>query len=257
MKYDDSLFKKLSNGWMADECKVDWKKTDDKELCQYTEWIINDGINPMLKDLGISKTIKFGKVILLDAKVLGLGLILKDSLGATKVAFEEIINNGLDFETKKSNFKTKYPNFENLDVCIDFESEVSAFAAYDNIYINRDIAQNNFGLHLLCHEIMHLYADSRSVECMRANCKMGDEDVNEYFARLASQYLDQKEEYKPYVGSTTLDNMTNNLDGYHNYHGAYGKLLDDRKRFNEMSLDKLKQYAKFYFLNECICKVKQ
>lgn len=26
MKYDDSLFKKLSNGWMADECKVDWKK---------------------------------------------------------------------------------------------------------------------------------------------------------------------------------------------------------------------------------------
>lgn len=58
---------------------------------------------------------------------------------------------------------------------------------------------------------MHTMANETSVCKLRQNAEcLGDEDVNEYFARLSSYYCmksDNAETYKDVLGGTTTEEM--------------------------------------------------
>lgn len=251
MEYNDTLFKKLSDGWNATN-GIDWKNTSDDKLKNYCCTVVELGIKPMLKDLlGENEIIpQSNSIILLEKETFAKLYIptiyeerfYKDDFAKlseeTITDTTKIINNAYEIIRKKSS---------DIESCLPEGKSIQGFAYNEWQIINKDAAISELGMHLICHELMHTIANKTSVEVLRKE-EMGDEDVNEYFARLATQYILSNSAICPSViGGTTIEEMRKKPNGCHNAHGTYGTLLDKREWYKRMNEVNLKELADFYF----------
>lgn len=270
MDYNDKkLYEILSTGWMSANSYIDWKNTCPCELKEYNNNVVKYGIKPMLRDLiDNSENIKIDthKVCLLEKDIFAKFMIITMSYTENDPEFDNVRIQLLTDDKKTPLFSNGTLNVNNISLLYDNIVKLPKSPLKDDLYkelltiqgyaykdfqiINKDSALPELGLHLLCHELMHTIADKVSVEKLREKKANGDEDVNEYFARLASRYLKESGKYESILGSTTTEEMKNTKnDENHNEHGVYGVLLDKGKRFQEttMTLKKLQDGAKFYF----------
>lgn len=267
MDYNNELFTKLQQGWdePKDAC-VDWANLPEKKLSEYINAIIEFGIKPMMKDLletdgliNISEV----KVVLLSKEELSLimGLYEYSEDGETRKdkeliqclsAANSILDTAQSFREKNSCY------YSGLDNCLSVYEEVQGFAIAGFQLINKDAAVKELGLHLICHELMHTIANNSAVDNLRSENSMGDEAVNEFFARLATQYLIASGKVCANIcGITTTQQMKDakGKGGEHDEWGTYGKRIktscDICKVVNSSNkLSALKALARFYFLGE-------
>lgn len=278
MELTEKILEQIYNGWDTTG-RINWKSVDESELKKYYQFIINNGILPMLNDLGINpiaQKVHADNVYALDKETFSKLMIITFPEDEENKGFydkrNEIIKNGVKKEPEyilplctdeKLNIGSIIPLYEEImklkgnpygslifDECQVFQG----YAYKKNLIINKDSAFSELGLHLLCHELMHTMANETSVCKLRQNAEcLGDEDVNEYFARLSSYYCmksDNAETYKDVLGGTTTEEMKKSKDKSHGLNGSYGVLIKERKRFDKMTVDRLKEIARFYFKGE-------
>ncbi|MBO5499159.1 MAG: hypothetical protein J5990_07165 [Bacteroidales bacterium] len=268
MEYNDELFTKLQQGW--DEPKnacVDWANLTESQLGEYIKSIIESGIKPMLKALvNADETlinVPAEKVVLLSKGEFSLimGLYEYGEDGNTQKK-KELIKRLSDttsiLEAAKSFREINFLYYIGLDDCLSVCEGVQGFAIAGFQLINKDAAVKELGLHLICHELLHTIANSSAVNNLRLGDSMGDEAVNEFFARLATQYLIASGKVLPTIcGITTTLQMKDakGKGGEHDEWGTYGKRIktscDICKVVNSSNkLSALKALARFYFLGE-------
>lgn len=279
MELTEKIFEQIYNGWDTTG-RINWKSVDESTLKKYCQFIINNGIVPMLNDLGINLPIDpkvhADNVYALDKETFSKLMIITFPEDEEYKDFydkrNEIIKNGVKKEPEdilplcmgeKLNIGSIIPLYEEImklkgnpygcEAC----DECQVFQGYSykkNQIINKDSASSELGLHLLCHELMHTMANETSVCKLRQNAEcFGDEDVNEYFARLSSYYCMKSgnaEPYENFLGGTTTEEMKKSKDPLHGLNGSYGVLIKKRKRFDKMTVDRLKEIARFYFKGE-------
>lgn len=278
MELTEKILEQIYNGWDTTG-RINWKSVDESELKKYYQFIINNGILPMLDDLGINPIVPkvhADNVYALEKETFSKLMIITFPEDEDNKGFydkrNEIIKNGVKKEPEdilplctdeKLNIGSIIPlyeeimNLRNKPYTNDIYSiyyETQGYAYKKNLIINKDSASSELGLHLLCHELMHTMANETSVCELRQNAEyLGDEDVNEYFARLSSYYCmksDNVEPYKNFLGGTTTEEMKKSKDKSHDLNGSYGVLIKERKRFDNMTVDRLKEIARFYFNGE-------
>ena len=150
-----------------------------------------------------------------------------------------------------------------IDQLIGVSGHIYGFAANisgSKYAIINTSANVKMGLHLICHEIMHLLASSDAVSKLRTNALNGDEAVNEFFARLGTLYLKNdsavSDEIKQISGVTYWENEMFEKTNVHSVElGLYGKLLSSHPRTMpfgtlDFNMSMVTNLAKFYFLNQ-------
>lgn len=255
MQYNDNLFKKLQQGWSdPEDAGIDWTKLAGEELETHISTIFNNGITPMLKDI-------IGGEFSCNVSMI---LMPKDVFGQFSVLAHDAQNKEIDvMSISHADIIELYDNFEGIEADQDYDKPKSAGfysegqgMAYNNvIIINSSIALKDHGLHLLSHELMHTIANNDAVLALRTNDSMGDEAVNEFFARLATQYLIASGVDAKLCGITTTEEMKSSTDANHDDWGAYGKRIKTSCDICKVvdSTDKLKALkalAEFYFLGK-------
>lgn len=265
MIYNDDLFIKLQKGWdePKDAC-VEWANLTEKDLGEYINVIIEYGIQPLLNDLVGTNTltnIPKGKVVLLSKDDFSLIMGLyeyrvenQDSKAEELIkclsAADSILDAAKSFREKNSCY------YSGLDGCLSVCTGIQGFAIAGFQLINKDAAIKELGLHLICHELMHTIANSSAVNKLRSvEDPMGDEAINEFFARLATQYLIASGVDAKLCGITTTEEMKSSTEANHDDWGAYGKRIKTSCDICNVvnSTDKLtalKALARFYFLGE-------
>lgn len=250
MIYNDDLFIKLQKGWdEPKEGEVNW----DCVMINISK-LIDCGIQPMLNDLlGINHGGKIPDkkyVRILDPE----NFVRVVSLDKD---YKSVVEDFLDTLDSKTLIKTYEKEYGNNACCTDDFMEGIALFGYQ--IIREDTSMKSLALHLICHEMMHTIANQDTVNQLRtAEDSMGDEAINEFFARLATQYLIASKEVCPTIcGITTTqqmkDDKRHNRD--HNEWGTYGKRISTSSDICTVlnSADKLaalKSLARFYFLGE-------
>ena len=250
---------------------LDWQNLTSNKIAEHVKSLFEFGINPMFKELG------------LDIKNLNISVELLDKINFAYASYLYESKVGYDFDGKvgvfdlknlrKSAIETYCKEFgEQIDCCaatamiLESNGSIIGQAIADNIIIiNKDTVIKTLGLHLICHEIMHLLANKKTVGCMRGGAmNMNDEAVNEYFARLATYfYINSEtvgqEECRKIAGLTSFENnlFAYTPDNKHDINlGLYGKLMatdpymknnDWNKMAEELCVEYIKKLAQFYF----------
>ena len=156
----------------------------------------------------------------------------------------------------KSNLKSirdiEVDAFEKL--MLEDNGDTFACSNKHNILLNSEAISSKFGLHLVCHEIMHTLASPLTVQNLRKQ-SYGDEAINEFFARLATLIFNSIKDGNSEISGYTL------WDGDFGYPhskelGLYGSLMaKDENLQNEdwndpnLAVECCKKLAKLYFLN--------
>ena len=247
MEYNDGLFMKLQQGWgEPKESGVNWDCIRNN-----ISNLIDVGIEPMLNDLlginhgGKIPTEKYVRILDPQNYVRVVSLD-KDY----KSVVEDFLNN-LDSKELVNTYKKEYGNSA---CCTDDLMEGIALFGYQ--IIREDTSMKSLALYLICHEMMHTIANEVAVNVLRVDDPMGDEAINEFFARLATQYLiasgvvDNK-----LCGITTTEEMKETPTLHHDDWGAYGKRIKSSNDISKVvnsadKLEALKSLARFYFLGE-------
>lgn len=174
-----------------------------------------------------------------------------------------------DLKTKALEYYNSQDNpKKTADTLLELLSEQYAgplaFASDATVFVNKKNADSRMGLHLICHEIMHILANKETVANMRiprpGSQKLQDEAVNEFFARLATYFFiygqnEKVNERKKIAGLTCFksDLFTNNPN-HDEQLGLYGKLMQEDEYLQNSkweSDDDAVNYAKalaaFYF----------
>lgn len=151
----------------------------------------------------------------------------------------------------------------SIDDLIEVGGQVYGFAANisgSKYAIINTSANVKMGLHLICHEIMHLLASSDAVSNLRKDALNDDEAINEFFARLGTLYLKNdsavSDEIKQISGVTYWKSeMFENTNVHSAELGLYGKLLSSHSRTKpfgtpDFNMSMVTDLAKFYFLNQ-------
>lgn len=247
MEYNDELFTKLQRGWdEPKESEVNWNCVR-KNISN----LIANGIQPMLDDL---LGINHGKIMPTEKCVRILApdnFIRVVSLEHLRVPTVKDYLETLDNTQLIVDYKNEYGHQE-----LSTEGYMEAIALFGYQLIREDTSMKSLALHLVCHEMMHTIASERAVESLRSENLMGDEAVNEFFARLATQYLIASGVVdKKLCGITTTEEMKSMPTLNHDDWGAYGKRIktscDICKVVNSSNkLSALKALARFYFLGE-------
>jgi hypothetical protein len=168
-----------------------------------------------------------------------------------------VYQNECDTRCKATDFAKK--NNIDMECVMNLYSKHYACSNINNVLINIDFVPKQIGLHLICHEIMHYLASGDAVKELRKET-MGDEAINEFFARLATTIFNSMD--VPNNIAISGYTLWNNEDVFndHSDHsktlGLYGKLMASEKYFYDekkypkyKDVDYVKRLAGFYFLN--------
>ena len=251
MQYNDNLFKKLQQGWSdPEDAGIDWSTVDDNKRTDYFKEVVDSGIKLMLSDLlgdqDYTNRLSFNhsSIVLLNGDVFGQMMVIIDQSGSLNYPDQSIIEqfNALNYPDK-------------FDDASAYAVEYYGKAHNGYSFVNISHTPKEYGLHLLSHELMHTIANATAVKTLRDGNPMGDEAVNEFFARLATQYLIASGVDAKLCGITTTEEMKSSTEANHDDWGAYGKRIKTSCDICNVvnSADKLtalKALARFYFLGE-------
>lgn len=247
---------------------LDWGQLKSDDIKKLVESLFDLGINPMFTELGLSGCTPNITVKMLDKVNLAYASYISDYNTGCKDKSIYDPNNVKEKAIEMYNDANK----NGKDDCCAITQNIvdiygslyaKAIADCNLIIINKSIVTRPFGLHLICHEIMHLLANQKTVAKMRGeNPNLQDEAVNEYFARLAMYFYinntaNGQENRRKIAGLTSFRSelFVNHLQ-HDQKLGLYGKLMHDddymiNKKWDKMTddqcVDYIKQLARFYF----------
>lgn len=267
MKLTKEILDAAYNGFVApdgdneSEYGLDWDQLKSDDIKKLVESLVAFGINPMFNELGLDNCKREITVKLLNKEAFAYTAFLDTYSTIAHTGLDNLKNNAVAFCSEK--FKMNDDDslsFIERNYGTDYGMGIVDF---NLIIINKSIVTKTFGLHLICHEIMHLLANQETVAEMRGkNPNFQDEAVNEYFARLAMCFyinstVEEQENRRKIAGLTYFHNDLFVNHPQHNRElGLYGKLMyEDKyminKKWDKMTDDKCVDYikllAQFYF----------
>ena len=168
-----------------------------------------------------------------------------------------VYQNECDTKCKASNYAQI--NHVDMDYIKKHYSNDFACSNFNNVLINKDIVPEQVGLHLICHEVMHYLASEKTVEQLRKGKDMGDEAINEFFARLATTIFNSIDDSNKTISGYTLwdnEDIFKEESTHTESLGLYGKLMASEQNFFDKKncpkyndVNHVKRLAGFYFLN--------
>lgn len=235
---------------------LDWEKLTDYEITNDEKDLFEFGINPMLDILKVDRISLNVPIHLLNQE---------EFMYVTYLATEDPMYTFKSTGNKEEALKL-YNNTEKVTesgltkILQEVFTKSQAMAIGYTVVINRTAVPKTVGLHLICHEIMHLLANTTTVTEMRTpEPNLQDEAVNEFFARLATYFYinhsaDKRVDYIKNVGLTSFSTI-DDKDTYHDRElGLYGKFMRKDKylqycfnKSDENCVDSIKKLAQFYF----------
>lgn len=259
------------DGW-ASETGIDWEAIDGNRLTELQRHAVNLGIKPLMEDLlgnlpeesliPLRERMEnaMGKMLIFPKEEFALrschfsATDTEDGLAAVGGTANSAT---LPLDTIKSDLSTKRELGNDLGFVLDMFGGIQGQAMGGYQCINAGSAFKQQGLHLVIHETMHNLADPGFVEELRQN-ELGDEGLNEYFARLATLVLtrtpDKPDGLASLIGSPKGGISGDIAKGTKAEHGrgVYGDLMN-AEGFHPIArgMDKeaLINLAKKYFLN--------
>lgn len=202
--------------------------------------IFTYGINPMAKMLGIEIQSKIINVHYIGQEL----FIYNNFLNACSESYKyssDIDSCKLDAKILMTENHTEDPEY------LQKYYNDYAVSIGEDILINSTIYNEQFGLHLVVHEIMHSLSNSDTVIKLRKRNEMGDEAINEFFARLVT--LIYRKGGGDSAGFTTFDEIKGALY-YDDKIGCYGKLLKSESYLSNLKYkdcEHIKKLGAYYF----------
>ncbi|BDD08303.1 hypothetical protein FUAX_07350 [Fulvitalea axinellae] len=257
------------DGW-HDNSRVDWSQATNEWLAQMQENVIRYGIEPLITELldhlppEVRRPVfermgsALGKLRIYNRQefaVRSYHFAWVEKGGAGSRPYDEIEQEVIGYwKEKVSRYDPKEKILKEIE---DVNGGIQGQAMDGYQCINAGGAFPGQGLHLIIHETMHNLAHPGFAESLRKT-PLGDEGLNEYFARLATLTLRKhpitEESLAGFIGSPkggierSNSSATKALSG----RGVYGDLMDQdgyHKIKKNISREELVALAKKYFLN--------
>lgn len=165
--------------------------------------------------------------------------------GNNKTSLQGLFDTLLTFNVENNkDMITSELGIDNDTIIKEYGDTIAQAMGSNTIVFNRGVELAG-GVHTIVHEIMHLLANKEAVNKLQtgyitqSDANLGDESVNEYFARISSFNIDSQ---KASWNASPSD--------YHDQ-TFYGKLIEKSQNLKEIdSIDKVRKLAKAYFLGE-------
>lgn len=244
-----NTIKDVLKGWDIKK-QVLWKNYNDDKLKETAEFILNEGIKKLFKEIKLCNEVNLPKCFLINSdSMVMLNYLINDDNNNIKKEniFEkcENSNNAIGIIEEKFYKKINIYNKPLSSYSTSTTSQMQGLAFMNNVFINRLYAHPDLGLHVLTHEIVHTLANPDVVCSLREKDMNGDEGINEFFARLVSFFL--KDKNIEYCFATNNEIFTK---------GIYNDKIDADKRLctiksinNETNLmEEIIKLGKFYFM---------
>jgi len=202
-----------------------WNNPWGQDLTRFTEDFISCVEKNLFPELGVTIDCLLDKRII-NAKNVKL---FDDDIFASKAIESNKIETGIQAGYSKDNLKKTY----GKAILISSDKNEGFYPSMNKTAVVSD----RKGLHYLVHEMMHVLANPAYVETLRTKeDPIGDEGINEFFARFASIY---------YINKNPNATGVKSAEGVGLYQNKYP--LNCK---SNISVDKTKELAKSYFLKE-------
>lgn len=253
-------------GFIADKLEEDkygikWMEVENLETL--IPELFEHGIYPMFDELKLGELDKDISIHILDIENFTYACYLQcmGYCGSIEPLQVDLKQKAFCYYIKQDKY-TKETESTLFKFLSEQYSGPQAFAVGDTVFVNKEKADPRIGLHLICHEIMHILASKDTVAKMRGETPdLQDEPVNEFFARLATYFFihgqsEDVNERKKIAGLTYFDSelFAANAPNHNETLGLYGKLMttdqylqNDKWNYDDSAVEYAKALAAFYF----------